>query len=217
MKYLLASLTLTALIVSCANAPQADKVTLRNEQTASTITGNVYSLDTTSSRVTWTGTKPTGQHLGTFKLDSGVISLEKNQLKGGSFIININSLTNLDLQGEDKTKLEGHLKSADFFDSNKYPLAKFEITSVTPFDSSQVKSVLPNSNVLISGNLTLKNTTKNVTFPAVVTISNAFVAAKANFNIDRTQWGLSYGNDQSLRDNFIRPEVNIQLELKAKK
>jgi polyisoprenoid-binding protein YceI len=89
------------------------------------------------------------------------------------------------------------------------------ITKVEPFDSSKSKAVLPNANYLISGNLTLKDSTKNVTFPATVIVEGNNVEAKANFNIDRTQWGMSYGNDKSLQDKFIRPEVNIQFDLKA--
>jgi polyisoprenoid-binding protein YceI len=69
----------------------------------------------------------------------------------------------------------------------------------------------------ITGNLTLKGTTKSITFPAKVAVNDNVVTADANFNIDRTQWGLVYGNDQSLGDKFIRPTVNIQLHLVANK
>ena len=76
-------------------------------------------------------------------------------------------------------------------------------------------SLLPGATHIVSGNLQLKDRTKNISFPVQITTGNNAVAAKANFNIDRTQWGMSYGDDQSLKDNFIRPEVNIQLDIKA--
>lgn len=214
---LLVAVIASLLLVACASAPDADKASTVEQQNAASLQGEVYSIDTTASTVTWIGTKPTAQHTGTFLLDSGAVAVNNDQLTGGTFLIDINSLTNLDLEGEYKGKLEGHLKSADFFDVEKYPVSKFVITKVEPFDSSKAKSVLANPNYLISGNLTLKDSTKNVTFPAVVNVSANTVEAKANFNIDRSQWGMSYGNDQSLQDKFIRPEVNIQFDLKARK
>ena len=117
-----------------------------------------------------------------------------------------------------QTKLKGHLFSPDFFDVQKYPTAKFEITKVTSYTSNGTdKSVVEGANALVSGNLTLKDAIKNVTFPANITISETEITAKANFNIDRTQWNMSYGNDKSLKDKFISPEVNIALDVKAKR
>ncbi|MBK8329991.1 MAG: YceI family protein [Bacteroidetes bacterium] len=74
-----------------------------------------------------------------------------------------------------------------------------------------------NATHTFSGNLTLKDSTKNVTFPAKVTMNDATITAVADFNIDRTQWGLFYGNDKSLGDKFIYPEVKIKLNINAKK
>ena len=103
------------------------------------------------------------------------------------------------------------MKSADFLDTEKFPTAKFEITSVAPLanDSSATHT--------ISGNLTLKDSTKNISFPAKLTVADNNLQAQANFNIDRTLWGLYYGNDKSLGDKFIRPEVNIKLNITANK
>ena len=115
-----------------------------------------------------------------------------------------------------QTKLKGHLLSPDFFDAEKFGTAKFEISSVEPYTAAAgAASVVEGANYTISGNLTLKDSTKNVSFPAAVTVSETEVTAKANFNIDRTQWGMSYGNDKSLKDKFISPEVNISLNIKA--
>ena len=208
----------TALIAlySCQSAPKADNANTTDKQQVASTNGNLFTIDTTST-ITWVGTKPIGQHTGTFKLDSGAIVISNNMLTGGNFIIDVVSLNSTDMSGDYKAKLDGHLKSADFFEVEKFPTAKFEITKVEAFDSTKTKSLLPGATHLISGNLTLKSNTKNITFPAVVNINDDAIDAKANFNIDRTQWGMSYGNDQSLQDKFIRPEVNIQLDIKARK
>jgi polyisoprenoid-binding protein YceI len=93
-----------------------------------------------------------------------------------------------------------------------------EITSVAAYTANATdKTVVEGANALVSGNLTLKDSTKNVSFPANITVTETEITAKANFNIDRTQWNMSYGNDKSLKDKFISPEVNIKLDIKATK
>ena len=104
-----------------------------------------------------------------------------------------------------------HLKSADFFDVAKYPTAKFEITKVETLQNDT------SGTHKISGNLTLKDSTKNITFPARVSVGDAELKATANFNIDRNQWGIHFNNKESLGNNFIRPEVNLTLNIAAKK
>ena len=215
IRLLLLSAVAAVSLAACQSAPAADKATTGASQQVATTAGQQLSIDTTASVVTWIGTKPVGQHEGIFQLNDGVLTVENGELKGGRFTINVASLNNKDLEGEWKTKLENHLKSADFFDVEKYPTATFTITGVKPFDAQTQTSLLPGATHIVSANLQLKDSTKNISFPAQITTGNNAVAAKANFNIDRTQWGMSYGNDQSLKDNFIRPEVNIQLDIKA--
>lgn len=203
--------SVAALATSCNNAPEGDAATTADAQAAAAGSGASYSIDTTASVVEWVGTKPVGQHNGTLKIANGEFSIADGSITAGKFTIDINSLTDLDMEGEMKGKLEGHLKSADFFDAAKYPTASFVITAVEPVTGDSAATHK------ISGNLTLKDSTKNVSFPARVTVADNTVKAIANFNIDRTQWGMYYGNDQSLGDKFIRPEVNIKLNINANK
>jgi len=107
--------------------------------------------------------------------------------------------------------LQEHLLSPDFFETAKYPTAKFEVTGSEALVNST------EGTHKISGNLTLKDSTQNVSFPATVTVSENDFAATAKYSIDRTKWGLVYGNDKSLGDKFIYPVVEITLNLKAKK
>ncbi|MFT3751049.1 MAG: YceI family protein [Agriterribacter sp.] len=212
-KSLLIISALAILAVSCQQAPEAAKAETTEKQEAASVAGATsYAIDTATSKVSWIGTKPVGKHHGDFKLSSGSLLIENSGVKGGSFVIDINSMKNYDLtDAETNGKLVGHLKSADFFDASRFPAAKFEITGVEALQNDTAGTHK------ISGNLTLKDSTKNVTFPAKITVTDNNVKAVANFNIDRTKWGLRYGNDQSLGDKFIRPEVNISLDIEAKK
>lgn len=216
MKKIAFFLSAAAFLAACNNN-NAEKATTTDTQTVTAAEGTPYSIDSTTL-VTWTGFKPTGQHDGTFKVSEGSLLVNNNSLTGGSFTIDINSLNNLDLAAtpKDKAGLEGHLKSPDFFNAEKYPTAKFEITSVEPYMADST-SKTKDATHLIKGNLTLKDSTKNIAFPAKVTVDASTVAAFADFNIDRTLWGMNYKGPNNPQDWVISKEVNIKLALSASK
>lgn len=220
MKKLLFPLAAITLFVACNNAPEADKAQTGEKQTAASTDGVLFATDSTST-VTWLGTKPTGTHNGVFKLKEGSLSVEDNNLTGGSFVIDVNSLNVTDLTAETgKDKLEGHLKSPDFFDVAKYPTAKFEITAVEPFkyDSLTMKDVvMKDATHTIKGNFTLRDSVKNISFPAKVTVTADKVNAVADFNIDRTLWGLNYKGPNNPQDWVISKNVNLKLSIAANK
>jgi polyisoprenoid-binding protein YceI len=221
MKKLLLPVALLVAMASCNNAPEADQAKTGEKEAAANAEGTVFATDSTST-VSWTGTKPTGSHNGTLAVKEGSLTEKDGNLVAGSFMIDINSLNCVDLAGDAKQKgdLEGHLKSADFFDAAKFPTAKFEITGVEAFkyDSLTMKDVvMKDATHTIKGNLTLKDSTKNVTFPAKVSISADKVTAAADFNIDRTMWGMSYKGPNNPQDWIISKTVNLKLNISASK
>ena len=219
MKKITLFISAIAALAACNNAPDADKAATTDTQAVVSAEGTAFGIDSTTT-VTWTGAKPTGTHAGTFKVSEGSLVINGDSLTGGGFIIDVNSLNNTDLAGdaENKGKLEGHLKSADFFDVAKYPTAKFEITSVEPFAAdSSVKTLTVGATHTIKGNLTLKDSTKNISFPATVAITGNSATATADFNIDRTQWGMNYKGPNNPQDWVINKEVNIKLALPSTK
>ena len=219
MKKLSIYLAALAFIAACNNGPKADKAETTDKQTVASTEGTAYTVDTATSVITWTGTKPAGSHTGVFKLKEGSFLVKENMLTGGNFIIDINSLAVKDLDAENTAKLEGHLKSPDFFNVSKYPNAKFEITSVEPFvaDSTTKNVIMKDATHIIKGNLTLKDSTKNISFPARITVDTRTLAATADFNIDRTMWGMNYKGPGNPQDWFINKQVNLKLSLNATK
>lgn len=217
MKKILLPIFVITGLFACNNAPKADQAETGDKQAAASTEGTVYAADA-SSTITWTGVKPTGQHVGTFNLKEGSLSVKDSSLSGGSFTIDITTLKDLDFASDtvSKAKLEGHLKSPDFFDVAKFPTAKFEITGVEKFKADS-SAVLKDATHTIKGNLTLKDSTKNISFPAKVTIAGDKVTAVADFNIDRTQWGMNYKGPNNPQDWFIRKEVNLKLNITATK
>jgi polyisoprenoid-binding protein YceI len=159
-------------------------------------------VDIEKSKVNWKGYKVTGQHEGTINIKSGTLSFDGKTLTGGKFVIDMTSINTTDLKGEYKGKLDGHLKSADFFGIEKFPTASLEFINVSGKDGSYK----------IKGNLTIKETTKSVEFSMSIKDNTA----TANLEIDRTEYDIKYGSssffdglkDKAIYDNF---DLNVNL------
>ncbi len=195
------------MLSSCVSNPDGKRAETSDNvgEVAQSQTANELTVDTAQSTVQWTGRKVSGEHHGDVQIKSGTLTVEGGKLVGGNFVMDLATITNHDLEGEYKGKLEGHLKSADFFDVDNHPEAKFEITNVQ--DGAEAGTVA------ISGNLTIRGVTKNITFDAQVQeASDSAVKATADFNIAREDWGVNYAGQA---DDLISKEINFKVTLVA--
>lgn len=206
------------LMYACNNAPKGDKAKISDAEQTTEASGELFTVDTSASSVRFTGHGVGKNHPGIFRLSSGQVNLADNKISGGEFIINIKSMDMEQKEAMFQEKLKPHLLSGDFFDAEKFKTARFVITKVEPYkaDNSDT-SIIEGANFKVSGNFTLKDATKNITFPARIDLDQNTVRAKANFDIDRRQWQMNYGNDKTLGDKFISETVNINLDILAKK
>lgn len=174
--------------------------------------GGVYTANITASELTWKAYKVTGQHHGTVSLRSGSLSFKDNMLSGGEFEIDMTTIKNLDMSGAGAEKLEGHLRSDDFFSVDNFPTSKFVITKVIPYGTT--------GDYRIYGDLTIKGITKEIKFMSKVTQSGSGIEATAAIKIDRSEFDVRYGSgsffdnlgDKALHDDF---DLNIKLVLSA--
>ncbi|MEQ9303709.1 MAG: YceI family protein [Marinoscillum sp.] len=164
-------------------------------------TKTTYTVDTEASSVSWVGKKVTGQHNGVVELKSGSFVFSEGQLVGGSFAVDMTSIEVQDLTGEYKGKLEGHLKSDDFFGSNNFPTSNFTITKVKANGAGKYD---------VTGDLTIKGKTEKITFPAQLVEANGKVTGVASLIIDRSKFDVKYGSgsffddlgDKTIYDDF---------------
>ena len=171
-----------------------------------------FMVDTENSVITWKGYKVTGQHHGTVKVKDGKLEYKDGMLAGGHFSIDMTSITVGDLEGEYKGKLEGHLKSADFFGVESYPTAKFVIREVI----SRGKP----GDYRIEGDLTIKEMTKPIKFNAQITEEGGKHVATADITVDRADYDVRYGSGSffdNLGDKTIYDEFDLQVKLVASK
>jgi polyisoprenoid-binding protein YceI len=129
-------------------------------------------------------------------------------LTGGSFEVDMTALLVTDLEGEWKEKLEGHLKSEDFFGIEKYPTAKFVVTKVAPKGTP--------GDYKVYGDLTIKETTEPIAFYANITEEDGVKVATADLEIDRSKYNVRYGSGSffsGLGDKTIYDEFDLQVKL----
>lgn len=221
MRKLLFALPALFLLASCGGSSNNSATTA--EQTAAEQKGDQFTIDTATTTVDWKGAHKGGlaPRWGKISVTSGTISVANDSVSGGEFVLDMASLKvdpeSVTEEGKKATDLEGHLKNEDFFDVAKAPTAKFVITKVEPYTTAAGQSLVADPNYLISGNLTLKDKTLNVTFPAKVEVSGTDVKATAKFVIDRSAWGINYKTEGSPENWMISKDVEIGLALNANK
>ena len=156
------------------------------------------------STIEWIGKKVTGQHSGTINLQDGQLTFKDSKVTGGSFIVDMTSISTTDLKGEWKQKLDGHLKSEDFFGTEKFK------TSLLEF-----KKIIDKGNGVysVTADLTIKEIVNQITFDLTLKGNNAM----AKLIINRAKYDIRYGSgsffdnlgDKTIYDDF---ELNVNLQ-----
>ena len=212
MKRILFSLAIPALftVVSCS---KEKPVTSDVNEVTTTKDGSRFVLDTLNSNVEWKGYKvfksENTSHFGTIKFESGDVTVKDGKLESGKFVADMASLTSEDLKNkkDDLEKLNGHLKSADFFEVEKFPTASYEITKVSP-------SAEGDYNTILDGNLTIKGITKPTQFKANVAVNGTEVSiATEPKDIMREEFGVKFQSPAA--NGVIKNEVTLQIRVKA--
>jgi polyisoprenoid-binding protein YceI len=222
MKHTVPAFVMLLALAACGGSSEHQAQT-EEKQEAAVATGSTFSIDTTATTVQWRATHKGGfaPRFGVIKVTDGNLTVDNGTITAGNFDVNMSSLTtdpsSVTEADKKSTDLDGHLKSADFFDVAKYPTAKFVITGIAPYDSTKQKSLIDGATHLISGNLTLKDSTLNITFPAQVAVNENDVTANAKFVIDRSSWGISYKTDGSPENWMISKDIEVGFNLKAAK
>ncbi|WP_421754522.1 YceI family protein [Croceimicrobium sp.] len=216
------ALSLATAMVACNNAPEAnvqaeDAKQVDETKSAEAVT---YAALTDADEISWRGYKTYSkdEHRGVIQVSEGNFKVKDGELVGGEFTIDMNSIQNSDVESDEyRAKLEGHLKSPDFFAVDSFPTATFVITEVNPADAAVESGATHN----ITGNLTLRGVTKSVTFGAKVSIDENNVSLTAsNIIIDRSQWNVRFRSTSFAQfadiakeeaiDNSIELNLNIQ-------
>jgi polyisoprenoid-binding protein YceI len=209
MRKVILSFVLIASVLTACKNEKKEKVEAK-EAIKVAVVANLNNADVASSVITWKGSKPTGSHNGTIMLKEGSLNLEAGKLTGGSFVIDMSSMKNVDLDAESGAKIVGHLSSPDFFDVATYATSKFVITSVAEVEGK----------LAVTGNLQIKDVTKSITIPATLVSDGSVTTFESEkFNVDRADFNVKYGSKKffdNLKDKFIDDMIEFSFTVKTK-
>jgi polyisoprenoid-binding protein YceI len=171
--------------------------------TASSFTNPVKEkVEVKESTINWLGKKVTGKHTGTIKLKEGFLEMEGENIVGGTFVIDMTSINVTDLTGDSKGKLEGHLKSDDFFGIAEYPSATLVVNNAKKNGSTYT----------INGDITIKGITQPLTFD----LNMDGNTATTSVTIDRSKFNVRYGSGSffdNLGDKTIYDDFQLDIKL----
>jgi polyisoprenoid-binding protein YceI len=204
------TIAILALLLASTLAFSAD---VKTEKKSASKTKDLMMSKDVSGEIKWTGFGVGKSHAGTVQLKSGSVEMKNENISGGTFTFDMKTLNSDKFDYSDK--LTGHLKSEDFFNTDKFDTATFKITKVTASKSAA-------NTFEITGDLTIKNKTAPITFNTVVTKEGAVMKAVGTAEIkDRTKYDIVYNSKKfsavsKLGDKLIEDNIKIDINVMTK-
>ena len=187
-----------------SNDSQSKNINLSESKNFEEVKQEIFKVKKdSSSSLVWTGSALGKAHFGTVDFE-GSLGASDGKLISGLLIFDMRTINTQDLEGTSKEKLDNHLKNKDFFNIEKFPSAQLAIKG---FDGKN-----------LTGDLTIKEVTKEITFAAALNIKPNSIIGKANFTINRTDYGILYGSGNFFdiaKDKIISDEIDFNVSIKA--
>ena len=165
---------------------------------------NIYNIETAQSQITWTGREvSTSSHYGTLDFVSGNFEISNGAIVNGEFIVDMTSINNQDMEGDSKARLEGHLKSDDFFSVESYPTAAISINS---------SELISDGKWNVSADLSIKGFTHPVNFEMI----SSEDGWSANLVFDRSKYDVRFRSGsffENLGDKLIYDDIELSINL----
>lgn len=188
----------TLFLTAC----EKNETTIREAQEVAKKKGAILALNLETSKVNWKAFHKGGfaPRWGILAIKSGEVSIENGEITAGDFTLDMQSIkvdpASVPEEALKYLELEAHLKNADFFEVDKNPTAGFKVTKVTALAPDD-KGSLIGANKTVSGNLTLKGKTLNISFPAKVAIVEGSLTLLAKFTVNRTDWNINFATSEA--------------------
>ena len=189
------------VLASCNTNPNQSS----NQQAQGVATAdNIYNIETAQSQITWTGREvSTSYHYGTLDFVSGNFEISNGAIVNGEFIVDMTSINNQDMEGDSKARLEGHLKSDDFFSVESYPTAAISINS---------SELISDGKWNVSADLSIKGFTHPVNFEMI----SSEDGWSANLVFDRSKYDVRFRSGsffENLGDKLIYDDIELSIKL----
>jgi polyisoprenoid-binding protein YceI len=155
--------------------------------------------DVAQSKVAFLVTRAVGEHIGHFEKFSATLELTDERPSKLEIAVKLGSVVT------DRQGLTSHLKSADFFDADKFPTASFETETITPAPEEDE----PNA-YTVTGTMSLHGVRGKLAFPAVITVEPERVLGRATLDISAKAFGINYaGMEAELADDAVGLAIEL--------
>ena len=147
---------------------------------------------------------------GAFNDFSGTVEIDADDPARSSAQVTI-QVASVDTRSDDR---DAHLRSDDFFATDQHPEMRFVSSSVQPLDQSSFR---------VSGDLTIRDVTKPVTFDleyegtAVDPFGNTRVGFEGQTVVNRKDWGLEWNAALETGGVLVSEKITLEFEVSAVK
>jgi len=201
------------LLAGCAlsGIETNDSADLIGVSEVAALTDGRYTVDIKASTLYWEAYKPIGGHMGGISLERGELVVQNGQPHSGSFVIDMTSITNTDIENESfRTNLINHLKSDDFFATADHPTARFDITRVLPYEGEE------DYDYKIEGDLSIRDVTDSITMYARLDDTGEKLTGYGKAEVDRTKFNITIRSGsffEELGDQLVKDEFTLEMDL----
>ena len=165
-----------------------------------------YNIKLDESSLVWTGREvSTSSHYGSINFTSGQFEIADGLISQGEFLVDMTTINVQDLTGGSKERLEGHLRSDDFFSVESFPTAHLYISS---------SEVISNGKWMVNGFLTIKE----ISHPVLFEMANTEDGWNANLVFDRSKYNVKFRSGtffENLGDKLIYDDIELKINLKT--
>jgi len=207
-KFIIPASIIILTLIGCGKKNETKDLKVGNTSSTYLDKGS-YDIISTESELKWIGKElSTDTHTGTLVLKNGKIDVNANEVIHGEVEIDMTTITVTDMQGKWGKKLEGHLKSPDFFDVGKYSSAFITFQS----DENPIK----NNQINLTGELTIKDITHPISFTAELLQKKPTLKAKASMSFDRSEYDVRFRSGkffENIGDKLILDDIEVDVLL----
>ena len=194
------------MFVSLVSCNMNSNKTAETNDVSMTAVDATYNIKQDQSSLVWTGREvSTSSHYGTINFTSGQFEIADGLISQGEFFVDMTSITVQDLTGGSKDRLEGHLRSDDFFSVESFPTAHLYISS---------SEVISNGKWMVNGFLTIKD----ISHPVLFEMANTEDGWNANLVFDRSKYNVKFRSGtffENLGDKLIYDDIELKINLKT--
>ena len=194
------------MFVSLVSCNMNSNKTAETNDVAMNAVDATYNIKQDQSSLQWTGREvSTSSHYGTINFTSGQFEIVDGLISQGEFFVDMTSITVQDLTGGSKERLEGHLRSDDFFSVESFPTAHLYISS---------SEVISNGKWMVNGFLTIKD----ISHPVLFEMANTADGWNASLVFDRSKYNVKFRSGtffENLGDKLIYDDIELKINLKT--